>query len=139
MPASSGVGIVSGPIETTLRASLGGGSSSDLDQRLISSSKRVLLHNIDFQKAENDSSYQLEALRSKYKSLNAGRNDTATGSENHTPKIAMKPKVEAPQINGVLPQRNKGNHLQTLSFNLFSKKKVIFGGEVSRGWGIDLP
>ena len=86
MPASSGVGVMSGHIESSLRASLGGGSqgASSIDQKLVSSAKRVLLHNIDFEQAQSDSSFQLDSLRTKYKPLNPskppGENATNGGS-----------------------------------------------------------
>ena len=104
MPASSGVGVVSSHIEGTLRASLGQCHSSGetLDQKLVSSSKRILLHNIEFAPAESDSTYQLDLLRSKYTPLNASQaKESSTGTS-----VSQKSKTEV-VLNGYATNKTK--------------------------------
>ena len=103
MPASSGVGIVGGHIESSLRASLGG-SNSSLDQKLVSSSKRVLLHNIDFEAAKNDSSFQLDSLRSKYKPLNSSKPVSSNDVNSQVTPTPHNVKNEHSVMNGHAPK-----------------------------------
>ena len=67
MPAS--VTDASSFIEESLRSSIVK-NQSHIDQKVISSSKKVLLHNIDFQPAQSSSSFQLDTLKAKYTTLN---------------------------------------------------------------------
>lgn len=67
MPASSSETV--SHIEESLKSSLSKGDS--LDTKLVCSSKKILLHKIDFRPAERQSSFQLEQLRTKYTPLNS--------------------------------------------------------------------
>jgi hypothetical protein len=62
------------PIQESLQSSLAKGAApSSLDQRLVSNSKQILMHKIQFRLAEKAThSYQLDSLRAKYTPLNAG-------------------------------------------------------------------
>ena len=75
MPVRSSEGIVS--VEGALRSSLGVDQNEPhLDQKLLSSSKRILLHKIEFKPAERHSSFPLDNLRAKYKPLNPSKKPT---------------------------------------------------------------
>lgn len=69
MPASSSDHLEQ--IEETLRISLT--CTEDIDQQLLSASKRVLLHKIDFKPAEKPHTLQVETLRAKYVALNPSK------------------------------------------------------------------
>ncbi len=75
MPASSADSV--SHIEGTLKASLHPDGRS-LDKQLISSSRKVLLHKIDFQPARKSSTFQLDNLRAKYTPLNPSSQTKAT-------------------------------------------------------------
>ena len=79
MPAS--VAEASSYIEESLRSSLDKKKLS-LDQKLVSSSKKVLLHKIDFQPAQSSSSFQLDTLRAKYTSLNPSKDKQGQAPDN---------------------------------------------------------
>jgi hypothetical protein len=74
MPANSADNIVH--IEETLRSSLG--NKGGIDRQIVSSSKTILLSNIDFQPAGQPYNLQQETLRAKYIPLNSTKN---SGSE----------------------------------------------------------
>ncbi|XP_050394130.1 ubiquitin carboxyl-terminal hydrolase 36 [Patella vulgata] len=68
MPASASDNIVG--LQETLRANLAG---DGLDENLVSSAKKVLLHQIDFKLAEKPHSLQIDSLRTKYIPLNPSK------------------------------------------------------------------
>ena len=70
MPASSTDNICQ--IEETLKSSLK--KRGDLDSNITSSSKKILLTQIEFKPAEKPYSLQIDSLRKKYISLNPQQN-----------------------------------------------------------------
>ena len=79
MPAS--VSDTASCIEETLRSSLDQ-KGLKLDQRLVSSSKKVLLHKINFSPAKSTTSFQLENLRAKYTPLNPSKTQVLKEEDN---------------------------------------------------------
>ena len=79
MPASSSDSV--GHIEEALTGSLKGGSTSSIDEQLVSSSKKILLSNIQFKPAEKQLNNQLDNLRSKYIFLNPSKKDQGAAAE----------------------------------------------------------
>ncbi|GFO38740.1 ubiquitin carboxyl-terminal hydrolase 36 [Plakobranchus ocellatus] len=68
-------------IHNTLKASLHRGSKQqNLDQDVVAASKRVLLEHIEFEPSSSPYTMQLDQLRSKYISLNAGSATSASAS-----------------------------------------------------------
>ena len=68
MPANSTEAVAD--IEESLKSSLQQVTAQSLDARLASSSKKILLHKIDFQPSEKSCSVQFDQLRAKYPPLN---------------------------------------------------------------------
>ncbi|OWF47819.1 ubiquitin carboxyl-terminal hydrolase 36-like [Mizuhopecten yessoensis] len=109
MPASSSENI--GQIEESLKSSLAGEES--LDSQLLSSSKQVLLHKIDFKPAEKPYSLQVDSLRAKYIPLNQFKKYSTEQNGSNKQK-------EGSRMNG----EGDGDSLPTPKVVLYPEEKV---------------
>ncbi|XP_033734975.1 ubiquitin carboxyl-terminal hydrolase 36-like [Pecten maximus] len=109
MPASSSENI--GQIEETLKSSLVGEES--LDCQILSSSKQVLLHKIDFKPAEKPYSLQVDSLRAKYIPLNQFKKYSTEQNGSNKQK-------EGSRMNG----EGDGDSLPTPKVVLYPEEKV---------------
>ncbi|XP_041474537.1 ubiquitin carboxyl-terminal hydrolase 36-like [Lytechinus variegatus] len=79
----------------------------DLDKHLVSSSKQVLLKNVDFQPAQKDISFRLQNLRGKYVPLNPAKSNSQSEgskkSQGYSHKGKMSLQEESPNRSDGIP------------------------------------